>query len=299
FIANLVALVILSRGKCRLSQCISRYLVAMAGADLLVVIFDVILYRISYIYFRGSFLDITPMCCIIIVLLNAVMDTSIWLTVTFTFDRFVAVCSQKLKIRYCTKEMATVIIVTVCVLSLLKCIPWYFVFGPRYVINNIPWDCNVKPSYFSSFGWALFAWLHRIFTQLLPFALILLLNILTVRHILEVSRVRRKLQGHSSGEKDSDPEMKDRRKSIALLFALSGSFVLLWITGVLYFLFLRITNAYYYKGPYDPVFILQQTTCMLQLLSCCTNTCIYAVTQTKFREELKNAVTYLFTHVRN
>ncbi|XP_067834559.1 probable G-protein coupled receptor 139 [Heptranchias perlo] len=296
---NLVAMMILSRGNCGLSQCITRYLVAMSVADLLVVIFDVILYRISYIYFRGSFLDITPVCCLIIVLLNAATDTSVWLTVTFTFDRFVAVCCQKLKTKYCTKETAAVVIVTVCVLSLLKCIPWYFVFGPQYITDNVPWDCIVKQTYFSSFGWAAFAWLHRILTPLLPFALILLLNVLTVRYILVASRARRRLRGHSSGEKDSDPEMKNRRKSIVLLFAISGSFVLLWMTGVLYFLLLRITNAYYYKGPYNPVFILQQTSRMLQLLSCCTNTCIYAVTQTKFRAQLKNAVMYLFTRIRN
>ncbi|XP_078082247.1 putative G-protein coupled receptor 139, partial [Mustelus asterias] len=296
---NVVALAILSRGKCGLSQCITQYLVAMAVADLLVVIFDVILYRISYIYFRGSFLDITPVCCVIIVLLNASTDTSVWLTVTFTFDRFVAVCCQKLKKKYCSKEMSAVIIVTVCLLSLLKCIPWYFVFGPQVIINNIPWDCVVKPHYFSSFWWALFAWLHRIFTPLLPFALILLLNVLTIRHILGASRVRRRLRHHSNGENDNDPEIKSRRKSIILLFAISGSFILLWMTGVLYFLLLRITGAYYYKGPFDPVFILQQTARMLQLLSCCTNTCIYTVTQTKFREELRNAVLYLFTRIRN
>ncbi|GCC34029.1 hypothetical protein chiPu_0012502 [Chiloscyllium punctatum] len=295
---NLVAMVILSHGKCGLSQCVTRYLVAMAMADLLVVMFDVILYRISYIYFRGSFLDITPVCRIIIVLLNATTDSSVWLTVTFTFDRFVALCCQKLKTKYCTKDMAAVIIVTVCVLSLLKCIPWYFVFGPQFIINSVPWDCIVKQIYFSSPGWAIFAWLHRIFTPLLPFALILFLNVLTIRHILRTSKVRKRLRHNGFGEKDNDPEMKNRRKSIILLFAISGSFILLWMAGILYFLWLRIKGTYYYKGPYDPVFILQQTARMLQLLSCCTNTCIYTVTQAKFREELKNAIIYLFTQIR-
>ncbi|XP_067865932.1 uncharacterized protein [Heterodontus francisci] len=45
--ANLLTIVILSRGKCGLSKCISRYMVAMTTADLLVLIFDVILYEIK------------------------------------------------------------------------------------------------------------------------------------------------------------------------------------------------------------------------------------------------------------
>ncbi|XP_067857679.1 probable G-protein coupled receptor 139 [Heptranchias perlo] len=42
FPANLVTIVILFRGKCGLSKCISIYMVAMATADLLVIIFNVI-----------------------------------------------------------------------------------------------------------------------------------------------------------------------------------------------------------------------------------------------------------------
>ncbi|XP_078268830.1 putative G-protein coupled receptor 139 [Rhinoraja longicauda] len=294
---NAVALVILSRGRCGLSQCITYYLLAMAGADLLVVILDVVLYRISYIFFRGSFLDFTPVCRVIIMLLNAATDSSVWLTVTFTFDRFVAICCQKLKAKYCSRQTAAKVIATVCVISLLKCIPWYFVFGPRYRVGSVPWDCVVKPV-FSSPGWAAFAWLHRAFTPLLPFTLILFLNILTVRHVLVASRARRSFRNHSDGEKDNDPEMRNRRKSIVLLFAISGSFILLWMLDILYFILLRVTGVYYYKGPNDPVFILQQTSRMLQLLSCCTNTCIYAITQTKFREELKNAILYLFVRIK-
>lgn len=289
---------ILSRGRCGLSQCITNYLLAMAGADLLVVIFDVVLYRISYIFFRGSFLDVTPVCRIIIVLLNAATDSSVWLTVTFTFDRYVAVCCQKLKAKYCSRQTSAKVIASVCVISLLKCIPWYFVFGPRYTVSSVPWDCVVKPVYFSSPGWAVFAWLHRAFTPFLPFALILILNILTVRHVLEASRARRSFRNHSGGEKDDDPEMRNRRKSMVLLFAISGSFILLWMFEIMYFIYVRITGVFYYKGPHDPVFILQQTSRMLQLLSCCTNTCIYAITQTKFREELKNAILYLVVRIK-
>ncbi|XP_078286300.1 sialic acid-binding Ig-like lectin 10 [Rhinoraja longicauda] len=66
---NLVAIVILSRGNCGLSKCISRYLLSMAVTDLLVIITAVMLNRIPAIYFPGSFLAITPICSFSIALI--------------------------------------------------------------------------------------------------------------------------------------------------------------------------------------------------------------------------------------
>ncbi|XP_067832389.1 probable G-protein coupled receptor 139 [Heptranchias perlo] len=290
--ANLVAIVILSRGRCGLSKCITRYLVSMAVTDLLVIITAVILNRISGIYFPGSFLSITPVCSVSIALTYAARVSSVWLTVTFTFDRFVAICCQKLKTKYCTEKTAAIVIGTVCALGCLTNIPWYFIHEPIYIIDNVPWYCRLKEIRYTSSVWTAYDWFDRILTPCAPFLLILLLNALTVRYILAASRARRRLRAHSNGETQSDPEMESRRKSIILLFTISGSFILLWLTYVIQFLHVRITNDYNFQSVSDPKFILQESGNMLQLLSSCTNTFIYAAIQSKFREELKNAVKY-------
>ncbi|XP_067835946.1 probable G-protein coupled receptor 139, partial [Heptranchias perlo] len=289
---NLVAIVILSRGKCGLSKCISRYLVGMAVADLLVVIIGVILNWIGAIYFPGSFLFITPVCSFISSLSEAATGVSVWFTVAFTFDRFVAICCEKLKTKYCTERTAAVVLGTVSVLGCLESVPWYFTYEPDYIIDNIPWFCVTKPRFSTSPAWAAFDMFHLILTPCVPFCLILLLNVLTVRRILVSSRVRRGLRGRSNGENQSDPEMENRKKSIILLFSISGSFILLWLIRVVFFIYLRIADIWSYYSTADPGYITQQTAGMLQLLSSCTNTCIYVLTQTKFREELKNAVKY-------
>ncbi|XP_067858778.1 probable G-protein coupled receptor 139 [Heptranchias perlo] len=294
---NLLAIVILARGKCGLTKCITCYLVSMAVGDLLVIITDVILYKIVYYYFQNSLFDTTPMCRLVVVLYASSQDCSVWLTVAFTFDRFIAICCQQLKTKYCTEKTAAVVIAVVSTIFCLKCIPWYFAFGPRYVTNNVPWECVLKPIFYTSKAWAAFAWLHRIFTPLLPFGFILLFNVLTVKNILVASKVRRGLLGCNSGENHNDPEIANRKKSIILLFTISGSFILLWTTYVVYFLYVRITNAFYHTSFNDPLFKAQQAGSMLQLLSSCTNTSIYAVTQAKFRNEVKNAMKYLFTHI--
>ncbi|XP_067883767.1 probable G-protein coupled receptor 139 [Heterodontus francisci] len=288
---NLLAILILSRRKCGLSKCITRYLVGMAVADLLVIITDPILRRLPVNYFPDSFLSLTPICSSIVFLIFAITMVSVWLTVAFTFDRFVTISCEKLKTRFCTERTAAIVIGTVTVLCSLESVPWYFIYEPKYIINNVPWGCMTKQSFSTSPAWTSFVLFHRILTPCVPFFLILLINVLTVRCILTASRGRRGLRGLSTGEKPNDPEMANRRKSIILLFSISGSFILLWMTQVVFNINRRITKQYNFSIN-DPHFITQRAGGMLQLLSSCTNTCIYTVTQTKFREELKKALLY-------
>ncbi|XP_072102755.1 probable G-protein coupled receptor 139 [Mobula birostris] len=289
---NIVAIVILSRGKCGLSRCISRYLVSMVATDLLVILTAVILNRIPAIYFPGSFLSITPVCSFSIALIYAARDSSVWLTVTFTFDRYVAICWQKLKAKYCTHRTAGIVVSTVCTLGCVINIPWYFLHEPIYVIDNVSWYCKRAGILSSLLLWKIFDWTDRALAPCLPFLLILTLNALTVRHILAASRARRRLRSCPSGERQSDPEMENRRKSIVLLFAVSSCFILLWMPYVVHFLLVRFQIGHTINGYSDPRFILMESANMFQMLSCCTNTFIYAVTQKKFREELKLLVKF-------
>ncbi|XP_067870076.1 probable G-protein coupled receptor 139 [Heterodontus francisci] len=292
--ANLAVIVILSRGRCGLSRCITYYLVSMAVTDLLLIITAVILNRIAGIYFPGSFLSITPVCSLHISLIYASIDCSAWLMVAFTFDRFVIICCQKLKMKYCTTKTAAWIIGTVSTLICLTNTLFYFIYEPLYIINNIPWFCSVKSIFYTSPAWAAFDWIVVILNPCLPFILILLFNALTVRHILVASRARRKLRAHSNGENQSDPEMEKRRKSIVLLFAISGSFILLYLLYFITILYVRIADVTFFSGSdfSASTFILEEYGYMLQFLSSCINPFIYAGTQSKFREELKNGVKY-------
>ncbi|XP_067909613.1 probable G-protein coupled receptor 139 [Heterodontus francisci] len=294
---NFLTIGILSLRKCGLSKCVTRYLVAMAAADLLVIILDLILRQIPIVY-REKFHFLRhsiPMCNIHAVLLYAATDCSVWFTVTFTFDRFVAICCQNLKSKYCSEKMAAVVLGTVTVLSCLKNIFWYFMFTGRYWLINRPWFCFVTGDVYYSRVWGTIEFLHYILTPGLPFVMILLLNALTVRHISVSSRGRRRLRSHSTGESRRDPEMESRRKSIILLLVISGNFFLLWAIFMVYSIWNRMRTL-------RPVSLflpdfLQELGLMLQLLSCCTNTAIYAVTQSQFRGQFWNVLKYPFTPI--
>ncbi|XP_067884335.1 probable G-protein coupled receptor 139 [Heterodontus francisci] len=293
---NLLTIGILSQGKCGLSKCVTRYLVAMSAADLLVIILDLILRHIPIVYQEQfQFLDSVPVCNIHAILLYAATDCSVWFTVTFTFDRFVAICCQKLKSKYCSEKTSAVVLGTVTVMSCLKNIFWYFMLTDEYELKNDPWFCDVTVESALSRFWGTIEFLHHILTPGLPFLLILLFNALTVRHILVSIRGRRRLWAHSNRDSRRDPEIESRRKSITLLLVISANFILLWTLLMVY----SIWNRVWHLVPMSvrlPLFT-RELGFMLQLLSCCTNTAIYAVTQTQFRQQLKNVLKYSFTSI--
>ncbi|XP_067881992.1 probable G-protein coupled receptor 139 [Heterodontus francisci] len=268
----------------------------MSAADLLVIILDLILRHIPIVYEEQfQFVQSISVCNIHAVLLYAATDCSVWFTVTFTFDRFVAICCQKLKSKYCSEKTSSVVLAKVTVLSCFKNIFWYFMLSGRYWLMNEPWFCYLTAGVRNSRIWVTIEFLHNILTPGIPFMVILLLNALTVRHILVSSRGRRRLRAHRRGESRRDTEMESRRKSIILLLVISGNFILLWAVLMVYSIWARMYDLGY--EPFHLPWLLLELGFMLQLLSCCTNTAIYAVTQTQFREQLKNALKYPFTTI--
>ncbi|XP_038660920.1 probable G-protein coupled receptor 139 isoform X1 [Scyliorhinus canicula] len=293
FPANFLTIVLLSRGGCGLSKGITLYLVGMTTTDLLVIIFNVIIYYLLCYYFPFSPLDYTSIYSINEVINYMLIDCSVWLTVAFTVDRFVLICCQELREKYCREKTAAVVLVTVCVVSFFKNIPLYFAYEPVSIINNVEWGAHFKPTYFTLPGWVTYDWLSTVLNPLLPYFLIIFLNALTVSHILMANRTRLALHGQHNSKNSDDPEMKSRRKSIILLFSISGTFIVLWMPYVVFFLISRITGSLYDPDQYsDPLHIADYIGDMFQLLSSCTNTCVYALAQTKFREKLRNAIMY-------
>ncbi|XP_072133768.1 probable G-protein coupled receptor 139 [Mobula birostris] len=294
-LANSMTIVILSRGNGDLSKGVSAYLISMATADLLVVIFCIILRSLLHRLFPAMFWFYTTVCNTVVLLGYTAIDCSVWLTIAFTVDRFVAICCHNLKVKYCTTKTAAIVITTVTALSVLRNIPFYFRSEPYGFYNGIPWGCAIKLEFFSLPGWVAFFWIHHLLNPLIPYFLILILNVTTVRHIVLASRARRGLKRPNSGVQRSDPELAQRRRSIILLFVVSGSFILLWLTKVSVFILMEVSNRHAYPSYNHPVIIADQAGAMLFYLGTCTNTAVYALTQKKFRDELKRIATYPFS----
>ncbi|XP_032874706.1 probable G-protein coupled receptor 139 [Amblyraja radiata] len=283
---NLLAIVVLSRGKCGLSKCITRYLVAMATADLTVIVCEVIINRIAVLYWWNTILYYTPVCRCILFLSAAAVDCSVWFTVAFTFDRFVAISKENLRSRYCTDRIAAVVMVTLCTFFCLQNVPWPFAYNSFHRQNGLLWGCRIRSDLYFLPAWIAFSWSEPLLTPVIPFCLILLFNAHTARRILMANRVRRRLRDLSRG----DPETESRKRSIILLFAISSSFILLWVTTISHFVYYRCVNGFWVRGFTNTYAKFEKIGVLLQLLNTCTNTLIYTVTQGKFREQLLHAL---------
>ncbi|XP_055487976.1 probable G-protein coupled receptor 139 [Leucoraja erinacea] len=252
---NTLTIVVLSRGKCGLSTGVTRYLMAMATADLLVIIVDLIMRQIPIAYYEAfRFLEVVP----------------------------------KLKTNYCTERTAAVVLGTVTVLSCLKNIFWYFMLSGWYMLYNGPWFCWGRSGVHESLAWGIGEFLQYLITPVMPFVLIVVFNTLTIRYVLMASRARRRLRGPRSGESGRDPEMESRRKSLILLLVISGNFIVLWAVYAVYVVWYRLASLF--PSWANPDNSISELGYMLQTLSCCTNTALYAVTQTKFRQQFKQVV---------
>ncbi|XP_072356577.1 probable G-protein coupled receptor 139 [Scyliorhinus torazame] len=288
--ANMLTIVVLCRGKCGLSKCISFYMLAMATADLLVMIINVMVNHIFSYNFPLSFLSHTPVCKSILYLATVALELSIWFTVSFTIDRFAVICCQKFKAKYCTERTVVVVITIFSVLVVLKNVPFFFAYEPQQIIDNMQWGCRSGVAFFSSPIGATFFWFHITCKVCLPFTLIVLFNSLTSRRIIMASRTRKKLRSDKAEEK-SDAEIENRRKSIILLFTVSGTFLLVWLTAVVSFVTTGLITPRSYRGDRtNPDYIASESRNMLKFLSSCLNPWIYAATQRKFREDLKKVL---------
>ncbi|XP_062895441.1 probable G-protein coupled receptor 139 [Mobula hypostoma] len=301
---NVVTIIILSRGKCGLSKTVTRYLLAMSAADLAVVFLDVILMKIPKAFPDDfSFLFYVRVCRTHVFLLQAATDCSVWFTVAFTFDRFVAICFQDLNAKYCTGRTAAVVLSTVTALSCLKNISWFFMVQDIYTSSNIRWPCMRRWELLESLFWTVIDVVRSVISTVIPFLVVILLNAFTIAHVLLASRARGRLRASSRGQSSRDPEMQSRRKSLVLLLVVSGNFILLWALYGVMAIWNRMIDAVDF--PYwlmIPSFF-NELCYMLQLLSCCTNTALYAVSQTKFRQQLKQVLnsplTLIWKRIRN
>ncbi|XP_043539021.1 probable G-protein coupled receptor 139 [Chiloscyllium plagiosum] len=292
-----MTMVILSRRNCGLSECTCTYMVAMAIAALMILIFNVTVHHVFGYHFTHSFFSYTGVCMLFKYMNSISLLMAVWFTVMFTFDRYVAICCERLKTKYCTVKTAAAVLMSITALVCLESIPFLFAYEPEKIIDNLQWGCRTKLIFFTSPLGVAFSWLHSIFVPWIPFSLMLLFNCLTIRRILFANKIRRAIRGRNI-ECQRDEEVESRRKSIILLFTISSSFILLWLTAAVSFLSTRITNISHYRGDFAaPAYIATEAGYMLMYLSSCTNVCIYAATQSKFRHELKEVLTFPWSYL--
>ncbi|XP_064777925.1 probable G-protein coupled receptor 139 isoform X2 [Oncorhynchus masou masou] len=298
--SNIVTFLIFWRRNCLLSKSSTFYLMAISVADTLVLIFIVVL-EITVKFYQEPFWSREPWCRLRDIFSYGAYNTSTWLVVVFTAERFIAIHTWAIKTKLCTPRSALAAITTILLLSHLLAIPYYWSNVSVYDHNQTKWACIYKPEAPHGYVHALVG-AQTLVAYVLPFLIILTLNGLTLRQISLSNRVHVLTAADlTSGAYRVTPLLRSRkRKSVVLLVTVSMSFVLLSVTRAITQIIIR-TTFFYGQDCNDynlQINVAADIGSMLSLSNTAINTYLYACTQAKFRQVFITCVRQVLSHCK-
>ncbi|KAF7666407.1 hypothetical protein LDENG_00107610 [Lucifuga dentata] len=278
-LANILTVVILSQLVLRRQKSSYNYLLALAAADILVLLLIVFVDFLLEDFILASPLPPSLNSAVQVLEFSSI-HTSIWITVPLTIDRYIAVCHP---LRYHTVSYPARtrrVILAVYVGCLLSAAPYYW--WPELwhslpgVGSGVGGEGNKR-----TVAQHVLVWAHCATVYLLPCTVFFSLNAVIVRKL----RRRRscfRLRGYSTG------------KTTAILLAITSIFAVLWAPRTLMILY------HFYSAPPSSqdagqlLHMLTDLANMLALLNTGVNFFLYCFISKRFRGMAANVLRALF-----
>ncbi|XP_042233164.1 FMRFamide receptor-like isoform X2 [Homarus americanus] len=217
-VGNAVTIVVLTRRQMRSST--NNYLTALAISDLLYLVFIFSLsirhhpgmsrphHWFYWHYFRYA-----------LWLTDASSSTSIWLTVTFTIERYIAVCHPIKGKVFCTESRAKRVIVAVFIL----CFALTATTPHEWVINEVT-DATGQARLVMNYSVLgsnatykkVFYWFTAVIFILLPLVLLAVFNSFLI-HVVKLSRAQRRTMTNHRVERDNHSQSQENKITIMLI----------------------------------------------------------------------------------
>uniref|UniRef100_A0A673NKZ1 Probable G-protein coupled receptor 139 n=2 Tax=Sinocyclocheilus rhinocerous TaxID=307959 RepID=A0A673NKZ1_9TELE len=273
--ANILTVIILSQLVLRRQKSSYNYLLALAVADILVLLMIVFVDFLLEDFILGVPLP-HSLNKVVQVLEFSSIHTSIWITVPLTVDRYIAVCHP---LRYHTVSYPArtrKVILVVYVGCLITSVPYYW--WPE-LWHGLPGTSASGRS--SSAGQHVLVWVHCATVYLLPCSVFFSLNAIIVRKL----RCRRscfRLRGYSTG------------KTTAILLAITSVFAVLWAPRTLMILYHLYTAQPAMPGPARLLHLVTDVANMLALLNTGVNFFLYCFISKRFRRMAGTVLKALF-----
>lgn len=288
-VANIMSFMIFWRCKCMFSKSSTFYLMAISIADTAVLLFIVVL-ELSIKYLTVEpFWSQEPWCSLRDIFAYGASNTSTWLVVAFTAERFLSITTSSLRKQFGFPRGTLWTICIIFALGHLLAVPYYWAYISMFNEDLQRWVCIYKPNATMQYRLTIVS-MQTLVSHILPFVIIGVLNGLTLHQISLINRV------HINCKSDQKvtPLLRSRmRKSVVLLVTISMTFVLLTITRSITQIILRTKDLALNRDDYSlSINVAADIGTMVSLSNAAINMYLYACTQTKFRQEVITCVKY-------
>ncbi|XP_076306878.1 thyrotropin-releasing hormone receptor-like [Tachypleus tridentatus] len=204
-VGNLVTIIIMTRRQMRSST--NNYLAALAVFDMLYLM---CIFILSIAHYPGltdpqhiTYWRLWPYA---LLLTDACSNTSVWLTVTFTIERYIAVCHPIKGKVYCTESRAKKVVIVVALICCCLTLPTPFEWTVIEVIDPLTNKTTVQPD-FSDFGMNIlyrniYYWLCVFLFVFIPLVLLTIFNSFLIRSV-HASKLQRNTMTRRRDNRDS------------------------------------------------------------------------------------------------
>lgn len=200
-LGNILSMIILSRPQMRSS--INYLLIGLARCDTVLILTSILLFGVPAIYpytgyLRYYYLRLLPeISQVVYPIAMSAQTASVYLTLTVTLERYVAVCHPLRARALCTYGRARIYVVVIIIFSICYNVPRFFEvniseyndreFGFVYCIGASELRSNI--SYISFY----IHWMYLIFIYFIPFLSITFFNSMIYQQVRKANRERQKL----------------------------------------------------------------------------------------------------------
>lgn len=200
-LGNILSMIILSRPQMRSS--INYLLIGLARCDTVLILTSILLFGVPAIYpytgfLRYYYLRVLPeISRVVYPLAMSAQTASVYLTLTVTLERYVAVCHPLRARAICTYGRARIYVVVIIIFSICYNIPRIFEVALmefeddefEYVFCIFGSEIRNDPKYINIY----IHWLYLIFIYFIPFFSITFFNTMIYRQVRKANRERQRL----------------------------------------------------------------------------------------------------------
>ncbi|KAM5180743.1 putative G-protein coupled receptor 139 [Mantella aurantiaca] len=283
--SNVLTLLIFWKRDCGLSSSCRCYMIAMSIADTMVIIHITILELILQYFTAEPFWSRAPWCMIRDVLNYGAYNSSVWLVVCFTIERFIAIRTLWRKSKLCTKKCTLWVICSVFILSHLFSTPYFWANESKLLNGTGSFKCVYKTNQTRLYVESL-VWFQNTLVYILPSIIIFTLNAIVLRQICHSNQIH--CEGQDGRSLRRCPTIrKQRMKSVVLLVTVSLTFIYLCTTRFVTQIIIKTIHYEIERNDYNKnINVAADIGTMLDLTNTAVNMYLYACTQSRFRKEL-------------